>query len=90
VVDRPLLCQLAGSDAAAVVVAGWRLQSAADGVDVSFGCPQRREGGYGAAFLEGRLDQACAVVAALAEGLGVSPLRFVERAAACLFDVLNY
>jgi tRNA-dihydrouridine synthase 1 len=72
-VDRPLIAQFAGSDAASIIAAARRVQDRVDGVDLNFGCPQgiAQRGGYGAFLLETDWDWLVAMVAEVAAALRV-------------------
>ena len=76
VVDRPLVCQIAGNNSAALLQAAQRVQSVVDAVDLNYGCPQRcaEDAGFGAFFLERNPDLACAVVKELSQALRVPVL----------------
>lgn len=74
--DRPLVCQLAGNDCAAIVRAGLRVQGAVDAIDLNFGCPQicAENAMIGAYLLENKPEIALNIVTELARALSIPVL----------------
>jgi tRNA-dihydrouridine synthase len=74
--DRPLVCQLAGNDTTAMIQAGLRVQGSVDAVDINFGCPQicAENALIGSFLLESKPDLAVEMVRGLSKALSVPVL----------------
>jgi tRNA-dihydrouridine synthase 1 len=72
-VDRPLIAQFAGCDAATLIIAAKYVEGQVDAVDLNFGCPQKiaHRGGYGSFLLERDWDWLVGMVATVAAALAV-------------------